>query len=86
MLFFFLVENSIIIAVIIFILSGIKQTKLISEILYGVFYLGPYPILQSLGFIVIKKTRDPLEGVSKLDFMHVVSSTMKQNEKYLTNF
>ena len=38
-------------------------------------YLGVYPIIQSLGFIFIKKTRDPLDGVSKLDLVVIVSIT-----------
>ena len=42
--------------------------------------------MQSIGLIFIKKTRDPLDGVSKLDFVYLVSVTQKQNIAYMNAF
>ena len=34
---------------------------------------GTYQVAQALGLIFLKRTRDPLEGISKLDSIQLVS-------------
>ena len=35
---------------------------------------GTYPVIQALGIIYLKITHDPLEGISKLDCVQLVSN------------
>ena len=34
----------------------------------------------------MKPTKDPLDGVSRLDFVNLVSITQRQNSKYIEKF
>ena len=70
MMFYFIVENFTCIYILI---GNFANNKYTSDMFYIIMCLGIYPMLQSFGYIFIKKTRDPLEGVSKLDFVYVVS-------------
>jgi hypothetical protein len=76
MLFFLFTENFQIIMLsiggIVFKLS-IETSYVNFE--FAILLLGLFPIIQSFGFIFLKKTRDPLDGVSKLDFVYLVSKT-----------
>ena len=74
MLFIFVVENSIEVLIILSNLIGFQEAKFLNGI-RTIRYLGVYPILQSFGLIFLKKTRDALDGISKLDSVHLVSST-----------
>ena len=38
-----------------------------------IFCIGFFPFNQAIGYIYIKNTSDPLDGVSKLDYVHLVS-------------
>ena len=47
----------------------------IIDISRAVIATGSYPIQQALCLIYLKRTRDPLHGISKLDFIHILSIT-----------
>ena len=49
-----------------------RVVYLIKKIIFG---LGAYPIQQAFCLIYLKQTKDPLDGVSKLDFINLVSIT-----------
>ena len=69
MIFFILVENSILGLNIIHKHTGFYKKGLFDSIFFVIVFLGFYPILQSFGLIFVKKTRDALDGISKLDFV-----------------
>lgn len=48
--------------------------------------LGLYPLQQAFCAVYLKKTRDPLDGLSKLDFIYLVSITQRQNPQFIDNF
>ena len=47
--------------------------------------LGGYIFFQALGIILIKKTRDPLERISKIGYLQLVSSNQKLNKEFMSN-
>ena len=46
---------------------------------------GGYVMIQSLGIIFVKKTRDPLERISKIGYLQLISSNQRVNEQFMTN-
>ena len=55
-------------------------------VMYCVFFsTGLYPFVTYTVILYLKSNVDPLEGISKLDCMCLVSSTQKQNTKFLEN-
>lgn len=49
------------------------------------FCSGVYITLQAMGLILIKKTRDPLERISKLGYLKLVSINQVLTEEYMIN-
>ena len=73
MIFFFIFE---IIFIGVFIMGHFGSFFM--DITHGVIITGAYPIQQALCLIYLKRTRDPLDGISKLDFIYIVSITQNQ--------
>ena len=48
-------------------------------------YAGGYVMIQSIGIILVKKTRDPLERISKIGYLQLISSNQHNNEQFMTN-
>ena len=46
---------------------------------------GFYPVFQAIGIIYLKRTRDPLEGISKLDCLQIVSINQRLTKKFVPN-
>ena len=44
---------------------------------------GLYPILQAICMILLKKNQDPLQLITKLDVMTLVSRTQYTNDQFL---
>ena len=62
----------------------IKQ-KPIREWIEMAMHTGLYPVLQAIGIVYLKKTKDPLEGISKLDCLQIVSINQKITKNFLPN-
>ena len=46
---------------------------------------GYYVIIQSIGIIYLKQNKDPLENISKLGFMSLVSINQRANKTFMDN-
>ena len=44
---------------------------------------GLRTVVQAFGFLYLKVSKDPLEGIQDLEFMHLVSNIQKTTTKYL---
>ena len=42
-------------------------------------------MIQGLGINLVKKTRDPLERISKIGYLQLISSNQHINEQFMTN-
>ena len=87
MIFFYIAENIIEFSLLFanFTKDG-KERSNIDNINNFIFLIGIPAVLQSYGFTILKKTKDPLDSVSRLDFVQLVSITQKQTKQYIVNF
>ena len=58
-------------------LSHVEKWTLLFEIFFSaaVILIMVYPLIKAYGMTVIKSPEDPLQGISKLNFMIIISST-----------
>ena len=75
MVFFFILETVLLITVWIGNISEDSTESLTGIPKVLILNLGVYPIQQAYCLIILKSTKDPLEGVSILDFVFLVSIT-----------
>ena len=69
MSFFYILEISITGNNLLNARYGSNSGITILNLLMVLIALGAFPILQAICLIWVKKTRDPLDGLSKLDFI-----------------
>jgi hypothetical protein len=50
-----------------------------------VMHTGLYPVLQAIGIVYLKRTHDPLEGISKLDCLQIVSINQRLTKNFMPN-
>ena len=47
--------------------------------------LGGYLFMQAFAIIVVKQSKDPLEGISKIGYLQLISSFQRPNHDFMTN-
>jgi hypothetical protein len=48
-------------------------------------FTGLRTSIQAIGFLWMKESQDPLEGVQQLDYMNLVSTVQRMTPEYLPN-
>ena len=58
-------------------LSAVKKWTLMFEIFFStaVVLIMTYPLIKSYGMTVVKSVEDPLQGISKLNLIIIISKT-----------
>ena len=80
MIVFYIVEVSIIVALYIF--YNLAKGSFAN---IGLFFinLGIYPLQQAFLIFYLKSSKDPIEGISKLDALCLVSKTQIKNKNFI---
>ena len=75
---------------LLFYIPIIYKTKSYEVLVYQVFFYmlyinNGYVIFQALALIKFKQTKDPIEGISKLGYMQLVSTNQMVTEQFMEN-
>jgi hypothetical protein len=86
MVFFFILETVLLVTVWIGNINQGATQSVSSFSKVIILNLGVYPIQQAYCLIILKMTKDPLEGVSILDFVFLVSITQRYKQNHIEEY
>ena len=67
------------------VLSNFINPKFFTLIFEIDLALGGYLFMQAFAIIVVKQSKDPLEGISKIGYLQLISSFQRPNHDFMTN-